>query len=113
MHVALRFPDGSVATIAYVTSGSSRFPKETLDVAADGRSGRLDNFRQVTVWTTRGKTSRRALSQDKGQRAQLDRFVEAVRTGADMPIPLDSLVATTRATLAVGTSLASGLPVTL
>jgi len=113
VHVALRFPDGSVATIAYVTSGSSRFPKETLDVAADGRSGRLDNFRQVTVWTTRGKTSRRALSQDKGQRAQLDRFVEAVRTGADMPIPLDSLVATTRATLAVGTSLASGLPVTL
>jgi len=113
VHVALRFPDGSVATIAYVTSGSSRFPKETLDVAADGRSGRLDNFRQVAVWTTRGKTSRRALSQDKGQRAQLDRFVEAVRTGADMPIPLDSLVATTRATLAVGTSLASGLPVTL
>ena len=113
VHVALRFPDGSVATIAYVTGGSSRFPKETLDVAADGRSGRLDNFRQVTVWATRGKTSRRALSQDKGQRAQLDRFVEAVRTGADIPIPLDSLVATTRATLAVGTSLASALPVTL
>ena len=49
--------------------------------------------------------------QDKGQRAQLDRFVDAVRTGSAMPITLESLVATTRATLAVGSSLASGKPV--
>ena len=79
----LRFADGSVGTIAYVTSGSTRFPKETLDVAADGRNGRLDNFRRVTVWTGPGKTSSgRSLRQDKGQRAQLARFVDAVRTGA-------------------------------
>ena len=48
--------------------------------------------------------------QDKGQRAQLEQFVRAVRTGASMPIAFDSLVATTRATLAVGDSLVSGKP---
>ena len=32
VHATLRFADGSVATISYVTDGSSRFPKETLDV---------------------------------------------------------------------------------
>ena len=112
VHTTLRFADGSVATISYVTDGSSRFPKETLDVVGDGRNGRLDNFQRVTVWSAKGKNGHRALTgQDKGQRSQLDRFVQAVRTGSAMPIPLDSLAATTRATLAVGSSLSSGKPV--
>jgi hypothetical protein len=102
-----------VATISYVTDGSPRFPKETLDVVGDGRNGRLDNFQRVTVWSSKGKNGRRALAgQDKGQRAQLERFVHAVRTGSAMPIPLESLVATTRATLAVTSSLATRGPVT-
>jgi hypothetical protein len=37
-------------------------------------------------------------------------FVEAVRTGAPMPISVESLLATTRATIAVGESLLSGCP---
>jgi predicted dehydrogenase len=112
VHATLRFSDDSVATIAYVTDGSSRFPKETLDVVGDGRNGRLDNFQRVTVWSAKRKDGRRVLAgQDKGQRVQLERFVHAVRTGLPMPIPLDSLVATTRATLAVGSSLATRRPV--
>jgi len=60
------------------------------------------------------KTVKRALSgQDKGQRAEIGAFVEAVRSGGPMPIPLESLVATTRATLAVGTSLIIRQPVAL
>jgi predicted dehydrogenase/threonine dehydrogenase-like Zn-dependent dehydrogenase len=112
VHATVRFADESVATISYVTEGSSRFPKETLDVVGDGRNGRLDNFQRVSVWSAKGKNGRRVLTgQDKGQRSQLDRFVDAVRTGSAMPIPLDSLTATTRATLAVDSSLASGKPV--
>ncbi|MGH8773946.1 MAG: bi-domain-containing oxidoreductase [Jiangellaceae bacterium] len=113
IHATLRFSDGSVATISYVVDGSSRFPKETLDMAGDGRNGRLDNFQRVTVWSSKGKHGRRVLAgQDKGQRAQLERFVHAVRTGSPMPISLESLVATTRATVAVGSSLATRGPVT-
>jgi predicted dehydrogenase len=114
MHAMLRFADHSVATISYLTDGSSRFPKETLDVVGEGRNGRLDNFQRVTVWTARGKNGHRVLAgQDKGQRVQLDRFVHAVRTGSAMPIPLESLVATTQATFAMGSSLSSGKPVSL
>ena len=112
VHLTLRFADGSASVVSYLTHGSARFPKETLDVTADGRNGRLDNFQRVTVWTGKGKSGKRSMTgQDKGQRAQLARFVAAVRTGGPMPIPLDSLVATTRATLAVETSLATRRPV--
>jgi predicted dehydrogenase len=113
IHATVRFSDTSVATISYATAGTSRFPKETLDVVADGRVGRLDNFQRITVWSPRGKAGRRVLTgQDKGHRAQLERFLQAVRTDSAMPIPLESLVATTRATLAVGSSLATRGPVT-
>src|SRR3954454_21876324 len=114
VHATLRYGDGSVASISYVTRGSSRFPKETIDVTAGGCSGRLPNFRTVEVWAAKGASSKRArTAQDKGQRNQLTPFVEAARTGAPMPIPLDALVATTRATFAVATSLATRLPVPL
>jgi predicted dehydrogenase/threonine dehydrogenase-like Zn-dependent dehydrogenase len=113
LQATLRFADGSTGVISYLTDGSRRFPKETVDVTVGGCTGRLDNFRKVSVWSARGRTTRRSLlGQDKGQRAQLERFVGAVRSGSRMPIDLDSLVATTRATLAVGSSLSSRRPVT-
>ena len=111
VQATVRFQNGSTGTITYATVGNARYPKETLDAAAGGRSARLDNFRQATVWTRRRKSGIRSRGgQDKGQQQQIARFVEAVRTGAPMPISLDSLVATTRATLAVGQSLSSGEP---
>jgi GDP-mannose 6-dehydrogenase len=42
VHATLRFSDDSAATISYVTHGSPRFPKETLDITGDGRTGRLE-----------------------------------------------------------------------
>ena len=109
--VTVRFQNGSSGTITYVTAGNSRYPKETLDVAAGGRSARLDNFRKATVWSGRRQsTARPRGGQDKGQRAELTQFVEAVVTGGPMPITVESLAATTRATIAVGESLLSGRP---
>jgi predicted dehydrogenase len=109
LQATLRFANGSTATISYVTVGNSRFPKETLDVAAGGRSARLDNFREAAVWSGRKRNATKARGgQDKGQRHQLEQFVAAVRSGSPMPIELACLVATTKATIAVGESLASG-----
>jgi len=109
LQATVRFQNGSIGTVTYTTVGNARYPKETLDAAAGGRSARLDNFKRATVWTGRHKSSTRSRGgQDKGQQQQIVHFVEAIRTGAPMPISFDSLVATTRATLAVGESLSSG-----
>ncbi len=77
-----RFASGASGTIAYLTGGNARFPKETMDVTGGGRSARLDNFKSATVWTGRGKSATKARGgQDKGQQAEMAAFVEAVRTG--------------------------------
>jgi predicted dehydrogenase/threonine dehydrogenase-like Zn-dependent dehydrogenase len=111
VHATVRFQNGSTGTISYITGGNSRYPKETLDAAGAGRSARLDNFRKATVWTGRRQSAMKARGgPDKGQQAELVKFVEACLTGGPMPIPIESLVATTRATIAVGESLLSSRP---
>ncbi|GHF00674.1 oxidoreductase [Streptomyces longispororuber] len=114
LQVVLRYPDGSTATVSYVTSGPASLPKETLDLVADGKALRLDDFVRASVYTRkRWVSSRLPKARDKGQEAELAAFVKAVRTGGPMPVPLESLAATTAATLAVRASLAEGAPVTL
>ena len=111
VQVTVRFENGSSGAISYVTGGNSRYQKETLDAAAGGRNARLDNFRKATVWSGRRPSTMRSRGgQDKGQRAELTQFVEAILTGAPMPTPVESLIATTRATIAVSESLMSGRP---
>jgi predicted dehydrogenase len=111
IQATVKFRNGSSGIISYVTTGNPRYPKETFDAAAGGRSARLDNFRKATVWVGRSSTTARSRGgQDKGQGTELASFVEACRTGGPMPIPFDSLVATTLATIAIGESLTSGRP---
>jgi predicted dehydrogenase/threonine dehydrogenase-like Zn-dependent dehydrogenase len=108
VQATIRFLNGSVGTITYSTVGNARYPKETFDVAGGGSSARLDNFAAATIWSGRRRSSTRARGgQDKGQRQQVGQFVDAVRQGAPMPIALDSLFATTLATIAVGESLSA------
>ena len=113
LQVSLRYGDGSTAVITYAASGAPGFPKETLDLLADGKVLRLDDFSKVSVVHGRSRWSapRIPRGKDKGQAAQLDAFLDAVRTGAPMPISLSSLVATARATFAVDASLAAGAAV--
>ncbi|MER6167332.1 bi-domain-containing oxidoreductase [Streptomyces violaceorubidus] len=115
LQVVLGYPDGSTATIAYVTTGAAGFPKETLDLVADGKVLQLDDFVRTSVYDGRKRwvSSRLPKARDKGQSAELAAFVRAVRTGGPMPVPLRSLVATTTATLAVRAALTGGAPVTL
>jgi predicted dehydrogenase len=111
VHATVRFANGCCGSIAYLTDGNSRYPKETLDATGGGRNARLDNFRSTEVWAGRRRSTVKARGgQDKGQRSEMERFVEAVKTGGPMPISIDSLVATTSATVAVGASLLAGRP---
>jgi predicted dehydrogenase/threonine dehydrogenase-like Zn-dependent dehydrogenase len=107
----LSYPDGSVATIAYLTGGDGRYPKEVLQVFGGGRVAKLHNFERAELWRGgRRRLERAWRGIDKGQRHELDAFVMAVASGAPMPISLTSLLATTVTTLAAQRSASSGRP---
>jgi len=114
LQVLLRYDDGSIASITYLTNGHRRFPKEHFDYSNSGVTARIENFKRATVWKGhRHKTKHVFGTLDKGQEAELDAFVDAVRAHKPMPIPLESLVKTTRATLLVTASLTTGRPVSV
>jgi hypothetical protein len=68
----------------------------------------MDNFKRTELWRGGKCRTTRAGALDKGQKHELEAFVRAVRTAADMPVALESLMATTACTLAVGRSITSG-----
>jgi hypothetical protein len=71
---------------------------------------RLLNFQQTELWRGGKRQSQRTRTGiDKGQAQELDAFVRAVAEAGPMPIPLASLLATTRATFAARCSVHSHL----
>ena len=92
MVVALRFADGSVASIAY-GSAPPTAGKERIEVLAGSHQVIIDDFRSVlgngrTLWKGRP---------DKGHCAHASAFRQAVRGGAGMPT--EAMLGTMRATI--------------
>lgn len=79
--IVLGFADGSFGTIHYLANGGSVFPKERIEVFANGAVLQNDNFRALRSFGWRGVKSARGLGQDKGQKACAAAFLDAVRTG--------------------------------
>ena len=105
----LRFADGSVATILYLSNGHRSFPKERVEVFSGGRVLQLDNFRKLTGYGWSGFSSKRLFRQDKGQRACVEAFVRAVKAGGPSPIPFDELMEVSRVSIEVAAGAERGL----
>lgn len=92
----LTFADGSMGTIHYLANGSKAFPKERLEVFAQGRVLQLDNFRVLRGYGWPGFSSQRLWRQDKGQAGCARAFLDAVRTGGQAPTPFEEIVEVSR-----------------
>jgi predicted dehydrogenase len=104
--ITIRYADGSIATIQYVSLGPSELGKERVEVFADGMSAVLDDF--VTTTFTGCRRTPVKTRQDKGFAAELAAFLDVVRRGGEPPIPFQSLARTTRVTFAVLDALQTG-----
>ena len=98
--IDLGFADGSVGTVHYFANGSKAFPKERLEVFAQGRVIQLDNFRKMTGFGWPGFSKMNLWRQDNGQKACAAAFVNAVATGGASPIPFEELIEVAEATIA-------------
>jgi hypothetical protein len=96
-----------------LTDGDQRLPKERIEIFGEGKVACFENFSEFVLWQNGRSTRKRVRSLDKGQKGELDAFISAVRTGASMPIKLESLLATTSATIAAQESIAANKPIIL
>ena len=107
LSVHLGFANGSIAAISYFSNGSNRLPKECLEVFCAGQTAVIDDFRMLTVHGA--KTSKQRLrTQDNGHGEEVRRFLNAVASGRQTPIPFHEIADSTRAALKVKESLSLG-----
>jgi predicted dehydrogenase len=110
----LTFANGSAGVITYVANGNSSFPKERLELFAQGRVAVLDNFRRLELISSDGKKKiKSTLSADKGHRSEWKALVDAMCNGRPSPIPFPQIVSTTLATFRLRDSIQSGNPETV
>jgi predicted dehydrogenase/threonine dehydrogenase-like Zn-dependent dehydrogenase len=107
----LRFSNGAVGVLVYSGSGDPGLPKERIEAFGGGVAAAVDDFRRLELYRGRKRVVTKT-RQDKGHRAELARFMAAVRGEAEPPAA-DSYLRSTRATLALAESLRTGLPVEL
>jgi polar amino acid transport system substrate-binding protein len=109
--ITLTYADGSLGTILYHSLGNSSYPKEQLEIAADGNTIFIDDYRRLKIYGKQKEKIKKR--QDKGFDAEINAFVKAILTGGPPPIPFSELVETTEVTFAIHQALATGQVISL
>jgi predicted dehydrogenase len=101
------FEDGSLATLTYTAAGSTKHPKEQMEIFVEGKVMELDDYRRLTV-TGDQRGGLKSSQSEKGQRQELDSLARAIREGGEWPLPLWQQVQATDIALQVEEFLAGG-----
>jgi predicted dehydrogenase/threonine dehydrogenase-like Zn-dependent dehydrogenase len=108
LNVALRFADGSLATIVYTGLGDSTYSKELIEAYSGGSVVCIDNFKSFTI-AEHGKLRKQSShTPDKGFKEALQGFVHAISNGGPAPVDETELIETSLATIAIMESLREG-----
>ena len=114
--ITVRYADGAIGS---VETSWGHPPAYGFRVATEvsGTMGRLwwdyDGLVPGVVTTTAGESRRLEVLGDRGFRAEIGAFVEAIRTGGPSPIPATAARDALRTAIAALTSVRTGQPVTI
>lgn len=106
--ITVKFANGSIGTLTYVSTGDSSLPKEKLEVFCGGIACVIHDFRNVVIHSN-GKETKIDCA-GKGHREEITAFLEAIQNSGVAPIPFDSMVRTTLVCFRAIESLNTGMP---
>jgi len=109
-----KFANGTLGTISYMANGDKSASKERIEVFGGGSVAILEDFRHLElVRNGRKSVSRARLEQDKGHKAEMRAFVDAIRGEIPPPIPFEQIVGSTLATLRLQNACQTGQPLAI
>jgi predicted dehydrogenase/threonine dehydrogenase-like Zn-dependent dehydrogenase len=112
VNITMRMSDGSLGIITYAANGDTSIPKERIVMSSANASAVMDNFSTLTMARGNKQTVKKS-SGDKGHKAEIQAFMDAIRNKKPFVIPYASLLTTSRATFAVMRSLNLKEPVSM
>ena len=110
LNVTLTYQNGSIGTISYLANGDKSLAKERIEVFAHGATAIVDDFKELTVYSRGKKKKKKLISQDKGQKEEVKRFVEAIIKGKGFAelIPFEEIYNTSLVTFKIIESIRTG-----
>ena len=105
--ILLKYASGDLGTINYFSNGSKAYSKERVEIYTANTTVVMDNFRR-TDWYGYSGSSKLKTSMDKGHATQFKLLTERLTNGGDALIPFESIINTSKASLAILESLQSG-----
>jgi len=93
----MKFEDGSIGTLSYLSNGNKSFSKEQMILFCEGKVLSLDNYKKNSGY---GTSDFKKFSQDKGHKNEMMSFINNIKSSSENLISLESLVNTTLATFA-------------
>ena len=113
ININMKFKDGSIGSITYVSCGDKSFSKERLEIFGNGSVAVIDDFKSG-ILVRNGKTRKiKGAFNDKGHKKELEEFVSSVSNGKESPISFKESVLATRITFKIIESIRTGKPIIL
>jgi predicted dehydrogenase/threonine dehydrogenase-like Zn-dependent dehydrogenase len=107
----LKFANGTLGVISYLANGDRSASKERVEVFGGGAVAIIEDFRRIElIRNGRKQITRARWAQDKGHKAEMQAFVDALRGKTPPPVSFEQLVGSTLATLQLQNSCQSGQP---
>ena len=91
----VKYDDGSVCSLTYTALGDKTYPKERMEIFADGKVVVMDDYKSVSAFGSKRK-GWSAKSSQKGQLQELEALAVSLRQGKAWPISLPELLQTSR-----------------
>jgi predicted dehydrogenase/threonine dehydrogenase-like Zn-dependent dehydrogenase len=111
--VLLKCADGSQGVVNYFANGHKSYPKERVEIYAQGRVLVIDNFRRLEGYGFKSGAAAMRGRQDKGHKAQFEAYLAFLRGGGAPPVPFEGTVNTTLATFAAVKAFGTGGKITV
>lgn len=103
--INLRFANGSIGNIMYISNGAKNVAKEYIEVHRSGATAILDDYRKLTVYGKGKPFHKKLVVQDKGQSNMIDAFTSSIKNGEPGVISFHEIYAVTMATIKAVESL--------
>ena len=105
VNISLKFENGSIGTILYISNGCKSLSKEYFEMNTYGSSVVIDDFKVMKSYA-KGKVKKTKLfNQNKGQREMVEAFISGIESSGQSPIPFKETYLTTLATFKAVTSI--------
>ncbi len=113
LNISLRYRNGSIGTISYFANGDTSLPKERIEIFASGSTAIIEDFKNLSIYSSGKLKKTKLMAQDKGQKQEVQRFIAAIRNGEGSPIPLVEIYNTSLVTFKIIESILTGSSLTI